>query len=101
MSRTSRRLFLGSTAAATFATLLKTPICAAQAPQYTRYDARSVQGKAMLEKYATAVAAMKALPDGDPKSWTFQWYTHSVPRQRNGMATNKALEIMRVFPQST
>lgn len=101
MSTFTRREFLGTTALATCATLLNSSAFAGGATQLTRYDARSVQGKQMLAKYAQAVAMMKALPDSDPKSWTFQWYMHSVPFLRNGVATDKAMELMRVFPAAS
>lgn len=45
---------------------------------YTRYSTSSTEGAAMLQVYAQAVAAMKALPTSDPRSWVFQWYTHWV-----------------------
>jgi tyrosinase len=45
---------------------------------YIRYSTASAEGAAMLQTYAKAVAAMKALPTSDPRSWVFQWYTHWV-----------------------
>src|SRR4051794_40417335 len=46
----------------------------------TRYNARSERGKQMLAKYAKAVDIMKhRIPQGDPRHWTFQWYTHWIP----------------------
>ena len=60
--------------------------------QQVRHDARSVEGKKMLEIYAKAVAKMKATPDGDPDSWTFQWYTHSVKG-----STNKAAALLAIY----
>jgi tyrosinase len=48
----------------------------------TRYNVRSAKGKAMLAKYAKAVGLMMdatKYPPSDPRSWTFQWYTHWVP----------------------
>ncbi|MCR9256451.1 MAG: tyrosinase family protein [Alphaproteobacteria bacterium] len=44
----------------------------------TRYSAFSDEGQTMLGIYGDAVAAMRAKNDGDPLSWTFQWYTHWV-----------------------
>lgn len=63
--------------------------------QHVRYDARSPQGQKMLKIYADAVAKMKKTPEGDPDSWTFQWYTHWV----NG-DTTKAKELTRIFPMA-
>ncbi len=60
--------------------------------QQVRYDARSVEGKKMLAIYAKAVATMKTTPAGDPDSWTFQWYTHSVRADRS-----KAGELMAIY----
>jgi tyrosinase len=58
-----------------------------------RYDARSVQGKAMLKIYDRAVLAMRALPEGDPRGWTFQWYSHFVKG-----STSKTAELARIYP---
>jgi len=65
---------------------------AAAQPPVIRYSARSVQGQAMLAKYANAVKTMKDTAEGDPKNWIFQWYTHWVRRDRT-----KAAEIARVY----
>ena len=54
--------------------------------QHVRYDARSPDGQKMLKIYAAAVAKMKGTTDGDPDSWVFQWYTHSVKGSTNKMA---------------
>lgn len=45
---------------------------------YTRYNVNSAQGKAMLDKLANAVEIMKSgkYADCDPRSYTFQWFTH-------------------------
>lgn len=48
----------------------------------TRFSATSPQGQAMLVKYAKAVGLMMdptKYPTTDPRSWSFQWYTHWVP----------------------
>jgi tyrosinase len=48
----------------------------------TRYNVKTPKGKQMLAKYATAVGLMMdatKFPPSDPRSWTFQWYTHWVP----------------------
>ena len=61
--------------------------------QHVRHDARSPEGQKMLKIFAEAVAKMKATTDGDPDSWVFQWYTHSVKG-----STNKAAEIAAIYP---
>lgn len=86
MSPVSRRSVLaGSLASAAVAGL---PVGtwlgreAAAQTTHVRYSATSPRGEAMLEKYARAVALMKdqrTRPIGDPRSWTFQWYTHWLP----------------------
>jgi tyrosinase len=60
--------------------------------QHVRHDARSVEGKKMLAIYAEAVAKMKEAKDGDPNSWTFQWYTHAVKG-----STTKAAAIAAIY----
>jgi outer membrane protein OmpA-like peptidoglycan-associated protein/subtilisin family serine protease len=62
----------------------------------TRFDTSSTQGQAMLLRYEEAVRRMQALPDDDPRSWTFQWYTHAVRSDRN-----RAGELARVFSGNT
>lgn len=54
------------------------PAVARTAGQRVRFGATTTNGKRMLEIYAKGVAGMKAISGGDPKSWTFQWYTHWV-----------------------
>ncbi|MBK8151258.1 MAG: tyrosinase family protein [Acidobacteria bacterium] len=51
----------------------------------------------MLRSYADAVSKMKnssLIGEGEPYSWMFQWYTHSLPGA-------KATEIARVYPNAT
>jgi tyrosinase len=57
-----------------------------------RSDIRMPSGQANLAKYATAVDIMMGLPASDAKSWTFQWYIHSVPDGR------KVAELKRIYP---
>jgi tyrosinase len=57
-----------------------------------RYNVASPQGQQMLAKYQQAVGTMMQTSAGDPRSWTFQWYTHWV----NG-DTDKNSEIARIF----
>jgi tyrosinase len=56
-----------------------------------RYNSASPQGKAMLRIYAEGVAAMRALPARDPRSWTFQWFLHSTSQP-------KPQSLEQVFP---
>src|SRR5262249_51518620 len=60
--------------------------------QHVRHDARSPEGQKMLKIYAKAVAKMMATKPGDPDSWEFQWYTHSVKG-----STNKAAAIVSIY----
>jgi tyrosinase len=51
-------------------------------PAHVRYAVTTRIGRAMLAKYAKAVGLMMdatKYPPNDPRSWTFQWYTHWVP----------------------
>lgn len=57
-----------------------------------RYDVSTPQGQQMLAVYARGVGLMMALPDGDPRSWVFQWYSHFTRDDRG-----KAAEIARVY----
>jgi peroxiredoxin/N-acetylneuraminic acid mutarotase len=45
---------------------------------YVRYDIKSPQGQKMLDKYAQAIVLMRKLPDDDPHSWNWWWYTHWI-----------------------
>ncbi len=69
----------------------------------TRPEAWTPQGQAMLKIYAAAVNKMMtaaSTPEGDPSSWLFQWYMHSVPynRQTETPDAKKAAELKRVYP---
>lgn len=95
MSELTRRTFLGGAAAVPFALWLERSAFA-QTPR-VRYDARSAEGQKMLAIYARAVGRMKSeIESGDPRSWTFQWYTHYVDG-----ATSKRAEIQRLYPQDS
>lgn len=61
-------------------------------PTRTRYDVATNEGLDMLRTYAGAVRDMKALPGSDPRSWTFQWYTHWVAGNQD-----KLLELNKYF----
>jgi tyrosinase len=94
----TRREFVAGTAAIPFALLYEK--YAWGATPLTRYDASSAQGKAMLKIYAGAVAKMRAAPftDGNPRSWTFQWYTHQVKGLISQAAQNKANALASIYP---
>jgi tyrosinase len=71
-------------------------------PIRTRYSASSVKGQAMLAKYATAVGLMMdgtKYPRSDPRSWSFQWYTHWIPGPSTfpGAQTTKQQMISQLF----
>ncbi|MDR3514599.1 MAG: tyrosinase family protein [Azospirillaceae bacterium] len=54
----------------------------AATPPRVRSSAHSKEGKEMLGIYAGAVKTMMEWDQkwkGDPRSWQFQWYTHSLP----------------------
>src|SRR3981189_3123701 len=74
------------------ASLLPGSIREANAATSIRYNLASPNGQIMLKKYAQAVKLMMALPPTDPRSWTFQWYTHAVPTN-----TTKAAALTQIF----
>jgi peroxiredoxin/N-acetylneuraminic acid mutarotase len=60
-------------------TELKTTSTSISKPKtYARYDIKSPEGQKMLDKYAKAMKIMRSLPDHDPHSWNWWWYTHWV-----------------------
>ncbi len=71
----NRRDFLVTTAAAAGAAALL-PAPAQAAATYTRYDATSMQGQAMLGDYAKAITAMLKLPPDDPHNWFRAAFIH-------------------------
>ncbi|HVR41403.1 MAG TPA: tyrosinase family protein [Thermoanaerobaculia bacterium] len=94
MAPLTRRTFVAGTAAIPFALWFE-QFAQAQTG-FIRYDARSTQGKAMLKIYAGAVRKMRnktLYSEGNPRSWTFQWYTHFVRGDRT-----KTAEINRIYP---
>ncbi len=102
MSRMSRRTFVAAGAAGAalnvipFAEWIQRRAFAQAGPTRVRHSAYSPQGKAMLVKYEAAVKRMmdkSQTPEGDPRSWTFQWYTHFTP------PPGKQSELNRVYPQ--
>ncbi len=93
--RTSRRELLRVMGTAAALSAAGTRPAWPQADKRIRYAAHSAEGKAMLAIYADAVRAMQdtaKYPEGDARSWMFQWYTHSVRGDRS-----KAAEIKRVY----
>ncbi|MBF0372681.1 MAG: tyrosinase family protein [Alphaproteobacteria bacterium] len=99
MASISRRSVLAGGAAGVALGALPFPVWfarqAAAAPK-VRYDASSGPGKAMLVSLANGVDAMSKLPESDPRSWVFQWYTHWVRSD-----TTKQAEMARIFPDPT
>lgn len=65
----------------------------AQAVTLTRYNIQTPAGQEMAAQYAIAVKALMGTAEGDPRSWTFWWYTHWVKG-----STNKVAEIARLYP---
>jgi tyrosinase len=97
MAALTRRTFVAGTAVIPFAVWFER--YARAAGPFVRYDARSAKGQAMLKVYAKAVRSMKThslYPEGDPRGWTFQWYSHFVKG-----STNKAAELARIYPSPT
>jgi tyrosinase len=73
----SRRELLTSVAAGGAALLLG-PRRARGAAKYTRYNATSAQGKAMLNSYAKAIEKMLALPPTHPHNWFRNAFVHTL-----------------------
>ncbi|AWL05216.1 tyrosinase family protein [Massilia oculi] len=88
-----RRTFLNGSAGCALAALM--PAAKAQARVVTRPALHTAAGREMLIIYAKAVGAMmdsSKYPEGDPRSWTFQWYTHMVRGDRT-----KDAELQRIY----
>jgi tyrosinase len=97
MNSLSRRSFVASASSLPFSLWLEKVARALPPPApLIRHNARSPEGKAMLQTYADAAKTMKSGPSSDPTSWVFQWYTHAV----NG-DTSKAAELTRIYPAAT
>jgi tyrosinase len=91
----TRRTFLKGATILPFAVWLEEQAWAQAPPVVTRWDARSPQGIVNLKIYAGAVTKMRntaLFAEGNPRSWTFQWYTHQVRGDRT-----KANEITRIY----
>ncbi len=72
----SRRVFLGTAAAAAGTALL--PAQAAPAAKYTRYNVTSPQGQAMLASYAKGIGKLLSLPPADPRNWFRYAFIHTM-----------------------
>ncbi|MEI9993653.1 MAG: tyrosinase family protein [Rhizomicrobium sp.] len=73
----SRRVFLGTAAAAAGSTML--PVRAAPAKaKYTRWNATSPQGMAMLASYAVAIKRMLELKPDHPHNWFRNAFVHAM-----------------------
>src|ERR1700710_2124713 len=92
MTKISRRHLVAGGLAGAGASVFPGFINEASAATATRYNLASPNGQVMLKKYAQGVKLMMALPPSDPRSWTFQWYTHAVPTN-----TTKAAAIASIF----
>jgi tyrosinase len=92
VTKLSRRHLVAGGLAGAGASIFPGFIRDANAATATRYNLASVNGQAMLKKYAQAVKLMMARPPSDPLSWTFQWYTHAVPTN-----TTKSAALASIF----
>jgi tyrosinase len=102
MHALTRRSFLAGATVIPFALWHEKYARARDTAPLVRCDARSTQGQAMLRTYAKAVAAMKNTPEGDPRSWVFQWYTHWVGPKDPNLGSfdpqQKTEEMDRIYP---
>ncbi len=74
----SRRVFLGTAAAAAGAATLPAFAAPAKATRYTRYNAVSPQGKVMLDSYAVAIGKMLELKPDHPHNWFRNAFVHCM-----------------------
>lgn len=88
----TRRTVVGAAAAAA---LTSGGWAKSRPEKMVRHSVATTAGKASLQSYAKAVAIMESLPAGDPRSWMYQWYIHSVPTDRT-----KDAELTRLFGSS-
>ncbi|SIT57289.1 putative Tyrosinase family protein [Mesorhizobium prunaredense] len=100
MQHLSRRFVLGSGVVGIGLGAIPFPIwfrtfAAAQSAR-TRFSALTSDGQATLVKYQAAVETMASTPEGDPRSWIFQWYIHGVRGD-----TDKSAEIERIYGGQT
>lgn len=96
----TRRSFVKGATILPFAVWLAEEGWAQPAAVVTRWDARSAQGIANLKIYANAVTRMRnaaLFPEKNPRSWTFQWYTHQVKGLIQNNVQNKADAIQAIY----
>lgn len=94
-SMTNRRCVLHAALAGATSGLLPRASIAATGVLHRRPAVHTTEGMTMLAIYADGVRALMdktQFAEADPRSWIFQWYTHSVPSN-----TGKAAEQARVF----
>lgn len=72
----TRRQFVAGAATATGVALAPSRPARAAPARYTRHDAASPQGRAMLRSYGDAVARMVNLPPDDPRNWFRNAFVH-------------------------
>jgi tyrosinase len=108
MDRFSRRAVLATGGAGLGLGMLPAGLRQAMAagPVKTRYSAHSDEGRAMLAIYAIGVRKMMELDTtnpGDPRSWTFQWYTHSIPGANSQVDRTPVLlaALSRIYGSNT
>src|ERR1700751_4314509 len=68
---------------------------------YLRYNIKSPEGQVMLAKYAKAIDIMRTLPEDDPHSWTWWWYTHWIkgpPAFLWDFSRKKKSEVIAALP---
>jgi peroxiredoxin/N-acetylneuraminic acid mutarotase len=68
---------------------------------YIRYNIKSSEGRVMLAKYAKAIDIMRSLPQEDPHSWTWWWYTHWIkgpPAFLWDFSRKKKTELIAALP---
>ena len=95
MSSINRRYFFSAAGAIPFwAWLASRGFGQPRTAPRVRYEARTPQGIQMLQVYADAVKTMKNTGAGNPRSWSFQWYTHWVDGD-----TSKAAAIKKIYPK--
>jgi tyrosinase len=97
MATISRRSLLAATVATAAVGAIPFPIWferqAKAQDAVTRYNLQTPAGTDMAAQYAAAVKILMTMPESDPRSWTFWWYTHWVKG-----STTKEAELARIFP---
>ena len=96
MAALDRRSFMQLGTAGLVSCVLPSILQAEATTKFKRSAVHTVEGKAMLAIYAAGVKELtdtSKFSEADPRSWTFQWYTHAVPSNRT-----KAAELKRLYP---